>query len=365
MSRRESRSEDTHAPFGVDRRRALVTAVVAVALVSAAIALVGEVASFDRIAHAARAADKRWLPVCAFGQLLGYAGYVLAYRDVARARGGPQLPLGLAARLVAIGFGAFALGSAPGGLAVDFWALKRAGEPTHQSARRVLGLNSLEWGILGTLAALSSVAVLAGRGEGAPRSMTLAWIVATPLCLAAAAWVTSRGRAERFVRLPPGKARPLREDPSAWLAAKVRTAFADAVGGVLVVRYVTVHLVRYPGAIGGATLYWCGQLLTLWAAVRAFAESAPAPSALVLAFATGYAASALPLPAGGAGGIEAALAFSLHAVGVPLAPALLAAVVYRVFTFWLPILPAVALLPTVKQLNEELPHVPREAPAEP
>jgi hypothetical protein len=46
---------------------------------------------------------------------------------------------------------------------------------------------------------------------------------------------------------------------------------------------------------------------------------------------SGYVATALPLPGGGSGGIEAALAFSLHAVGVPLAPALLGVLVYRFF----------------------------------
>jgi uncharacterized membrane protein YbhN (UPF0104 family) len=44
---------------------------------------------------------------------------------------------------------------------------------------------------------------------------------------------------------------------------------------------------------------------------------------------------------------------------VPLAPALLSVLVYRFFTFWLPILPALALLPTVKQLNRELPQLAR------
>jgi uncharacterized membrane protein YbhN (UPF0104 family) len=69
----------------------------------------------------------------------------------------------------------------------------------------------------------------------------------------------------------------------------------------------------------------------------------------------------LPLPAGGSGGIETALAFSLHAVGVPLAPALLGALVYRFFLFWLPLLPALALAPGVGRLNRELPRAPRAA----
>ena len=70
--------------------------------------------------------------------------------------------------------------------------------------------------------------------------------------------------------------------------------------------------------------------------------------------------TSLPLPAGGAGGVEAGLAYSLNAVGVPLASALLATLVYRFFTLWLPIAIAAVALTQVDDLAEELPHVVRE-----
>ena len=53
----------------------------------------------------------------------------------------------------------------------------------------------------------------------------------------------------------------------------------------------------------------------------------------------------------------AVIAFTLHTVGVPLAPALLASFLYRIFAFWLPIVPALLLLPQVPRLNEELGEV--------
>ena len=99
----------------------------------------------------------------------------------------------------------------------------------------------------------------------------------------------------------------------------------------------------------------------LYAALRAFdADLGLAP--LVLAFTTGYVATALPLPAGGAGGIEASLTLTLSAVGVPLESALLAAVTYRVIAFWLPLIPTLALLPTIRRLDHDLPRTPREEP---
>ena len=83
----------------------------------------------------------------------------------------------------------------------------------------------------------------------------------------------------------------------------------------------------------------------------------------MLAYTTAYVVTSLPLPAGGAGGVEAGLAFSLNAIGIPLAPALLATLVYRFFTLWLPIAPALAFLSQLPKLAEELPRVEREAPA--
>ncbi|HEY3068695.1 MAG TPA: lysylphosphatidylglycerol synthase transmembrane domain-containing protein [Gaiellaceae bacterium] len=347
--------------LGLDARRAVITLVVALLLAAGAVGLVGKVADFDKLTTALRDADKTWFPICLAGLVAAYVGYILGYREVARMHGGPRLPLWTVTRIVGIGFGANVLGSAAGGLAVDFWALRRAGAGTHESARRVLGFNTLEWTLLGTFAAVAAMLVLAGRGAGAPLAMTLPWIVGVPLCVAAAAWVSSPQRARRLTDL--GAATPRRGSGLAqwshWLLAKGKKGLADAIGGVVVVRHIVTHPGAHPAGVFGFALYWFGHLLTLYAALRAFTETRLVFAALVLAFATGYVATALPLPGGGSGGIEAALAFSLHGVGVPLAPALLSVLVYRFFTFWLPILPALALLPTVKQLNRELPQFAR------
>jgi uncharacterized membrane protein YbhN (UPF0104 family) len=338
--------------LGLDRRKALVSVAIALLLAVGAVSLVGKIADFDALTHALRDANKAWFPVCLAGLVAAYAGYILGYREVARMHGGPRLPLWTVTRIVGIGFGANVLGSAAGGLAVDFWALRRAGAEAHESARRVLGFNTLEWALLGTFAAVAAVVVLAGRGEGAPFAMTLPWLVVVPLCILAAAWVSSPKRRRRFERVadPDGGRRARR------LLLKGKQALADVIGGVVVVRHLLTHPRAHPAGVFGFAVYWFGHLLALYGGLRAFAETQLVLAALVLAFATGYVATALPLPGGGSGGIEAALAFSLHAVGVPLAPALLGVLVYRFFTFWLPILPALALLPTVHRLNDELPE---------
>ena len=346
--------------FGIGRRRLLVSIAVAVALVVGASALIGQAANYHRLAHAAERAQVAWLPLCLAGELLAYAGYILAYRDVARVGGGPRLSPWTATRVVVLGFGAFAVGAGAGGLAADFWALNKASGRAHQSARRVLGMNTLEWGVLGCAAWVAALLVLAGVGHGAPTAMTLAWLLTVPVCIALGLWFTQPSRVQRFTRLRQDGDRPHGVKPGAWvrwLALRARTGLADAIGGVMVVRAVFAGERRYVAGVAGFPIYWAGDILTLYAALRAFGISPDVP-ALVLAYTSGYVIAALPLPAGGAGATEATIASTLHLIGVAYAPALLAAVVYRVFSFWLPIIPALLFLPLVGGLSDDLEHTP-------
>ena len=332
-------------------------------LVAGAIALIGHLSDWSQILDIAGEADPRWLAVCIAGEILAYVGYILAYHDLARARGGPRMSYWTVSRVVALGFGATAVGSSAGGLAIDFWALHRAGSPVHEAARRILALNTLEWGVLAAGAMISSALILAGVGD-APLGMTLGWLIVVPLCVLAAAWVSAPGRGERLSTVPPRVATPRGGGPRAWwryLTRALAVGFADAIGGVVFVRWLLRDARRQVRGLLGYPIYWAGQLTVVYGALRAFdADLGLAP--LVVAFTTGYVVTALPLPAGGAGGIEAALSLTLNAVGVPLESALLAAVTYRIVAFWLPLIPTLALLPSIRRLDEDLPGTPREEP---
>jgi uncharacterized protein (TIRG00374 family) len=59
---------------------------------------------------------------------------------------------------------------------------------------------------------------------------------------------------------------------------------------------------------------------------------------VVVAYFVGTLANTLPLP-GGIGGVEGGMVGALAAFGVDPALALVAVLAYRVFAFWLPILP--------------------------
>lgn len=354
---------ERHEIFGIDRRKAILTGVAALALAVAAVLGIGQVTSLHHVTRALGRGNHAWFPVCLAGALLAYAGYVGAYRDVARFDGGPRLGVWTTLRIVVIGFGAVLIGSSAGTLGIDYWALHRAGEPRHAAVRRVLAVSTLQWFVLAILACLAAGVTLAGPWH-APFAMEVAWLAIVPICIALAAWVSSPRRSDRLTSLPMDAVRLGREPRTwaRWLWHGGRAVVSDSIGGVVIVRRLLHRPFAHPAALLGFPLYWAGDVLILYAALRAFGVH-PHPVPLVLAYATGFVITALPLPAGGSGGVEAGLTFALNSVGVPLAQALLGTLVYRAFTLWLPVGPAVALLPQVRALDRELPRVPRAAKA--
>lgn len=349
--------------FGIDRRKAIVTGIAALALAVAAVVGIEQVTSSHNVVRALGRGDHAWFPVCLAGALLAYAGYVGAYRDVARFDGGPIFSAWTTLRIVVIGFGAVLIGSSAGTLGIDYWALNRAGEPRHTAVRRVLAVSTLQWFVLAILACLAAAATLAGPWQ-APFAMEVAWLAVVPVCILLAAWVSSPRRSDRLTAIPTGTVR-LDRNPGTWarwLRHGGRAVLSDSIGGVVIVRCLLRRPFAHPAALLGFPLYWTGDVLILYAALRAFGVH-PRPIPLVLAYATGFVITALPLPAGGSGGVEAGLTFALNSVGIPLAPALLGTLVYRAFTLWLPVGPAVALLPQVRTLDRELPLVPRASEA--
>lgn len=80
-----------------------------------------------------------------------------------------------------------------------------------------------------------------------------------------------------------------------------------------------------------------GNAAILWLACRAVGAPVTAVAALI-ALTTGVAAqTATPTP-GGVGGVEAGLVLGLTLAGMPVDSALIAAILFRLATFWLPLL---------------------------
>ncbi len=276
-----------------------------------------------------------WLAICLVAELAAYGGYMLTVRDMARVDDGAELDLETSAKAVVAGFGVFAATRSSGGFAVDYWAFREAGVGKRDAVRRVLGLGFLEYVVL-SLSALAASALLFFHLDGYERpGITLPALLVVPV-LAVAFWLTSPKRARRL-------ARPRR--------GRIQRLFADSVAGASTVRELLRRPRKHSLGVLGTVVYYAGDILCLWAALRLMDTGLPI-AALVLAYTGGYLLTRRALPAGGAGFVEVALTFALVGMGVGLAHALLGVVVYRVFNFWLPIIPALALMPTVRDLRQ-------------
>jgi uncharacterized membrane protein YbhN (UPF0104 family) len=271
---------------------------------------------------------------------------VVALRNVARVDGGPRLSFALTARTVLAGFGVYAAAHAAGGFAVDYWALRRAGLKRDEAIARVAGLGALEYAVLAPAALGAALALIFGAGH-VQEGMTLPWLAVIP-GFALALWVSSPKRSSRL------------SDPS--VGGRLRGAFAHGVAGMVTLRSLATRPREHLPGLLGVALYWLGDIACLWGALRVFSVELSIP-ALIVAYATGYVATRRSLPAGGAGIVEVLMTFSLVWVGIGLAPALAAVLLYRIFNFWLPIVPALAVLPSVRDLRREFEEAERSPAA--
>ena len=320
-------------------RRPLFVLVVPTVLALGAVALLAELAGAEPLHRALRHLHPEWLLLCFGGQLLAYFGYVLAVRDTARVDGGPSLSFGRTVQGVVGGFGVFAATRTSGGFAVDYWVLRSAGEDRDGAVARVLALGALEYAVLAPAALCSAIALLVS-GADVSLTLTLPWLLVIPGAMVAI-WLSSPKRAPRYSKAPAH--------------GRVRQAFAHFVAGLSILRSMFVAPPREHGlGVLGIAMYWAGDIACLWGALQFFGNPRLSVPALILGYATGYVLTRRSLPAGGAGVVEIALTFALHWMGFPFVRALLGVVVYRIFNLWLPILPALAVLPAVNDLRREL-----------
>jgi uncharacterized membrane protein YbhN (UPF0104 family) len=327
------------------RRHPYLVVLAAAAIGTGTAFLLGWLAGETRVFAVLEDVNPIWFLVCAGAMVVAYCGYVLALHETARVDEGPRLGLWHAARVVAAGFGAFFATSAAGGFEVDYWALRRAGASRREALDRVMGLGTLEYVVLAPAALGAALTLLAGSGKHLYPTLTLPWLLVVP-GFAVACWASSPKRCARL--------------ESTHGAGRVRTMLGHGVSGLRVLRQLAANPLPHGGlAFTGTALYWFGEIACLWAALRAFHADVAIP-ALILAYATGYVVTRRALPAGGVGLAEILLTFALFWLGVPFTPALLAVFSYRIFNFWLALLPAFAVSGTIRRIREGMLQLERE-----
>ncbi len=272
--------------------------------------------------------EPEWFAAALAAEVFAYVGYVLAYRQVARVEGGPELDLSHAMAAVAAGFGVFV---AAGGYVLDTEALADAGLPREEAKARAFGLGALEYVLLAPATAVAATVLLWQHTPKPDSAFTWPWVVAVPAGFAAA--LLALLHCDRLHR------------EHGW-----RRHLSHLLGALRMVVALGARPLRNGHAFLGMAAYWLGDMACLWACLRAFGVQLSVP-ALIVTYATGYAMTRRTLPLGGAGIVEALLPFALLWGGSPLAAAVLAVFAYRVFNLWLPLLPALASLPTLRRLE--------------
>jgi uncharacterized protein (TIRG00374 family) len=262
-----------------------------------------------------------------------FGGYVAMFRGV-YGRAAAKIGWAASYQITMAGLAAsrlFAAGGA-GGLVLTAWALRRSG-----MRKRTVADKTISFLVLTYLPYVVAV-IVCGFGLhfglfNGPHPFSLTFVpavigvVALAVALAIAFIPTDLQRRLRGLK---------REGRLGRLTHKLAVAPASTSAGV---RDALEHLRSRDPALLGAILFWAFQIAVLWAAFHAFGNSPPL-AVLVQAFFVGMLGNLLPMP-GGVGGVEGGMVGAFTAFGVSFDLALVAVLVFRAFTFWLPLVPGV------------------------
>jgi len=303
----------------------LALSVIALVVATLASWLMARAAGYPAVEAAVDRFNPDWLALVFGARFAAFAGYTLAHGSTLTAR--EDIPVNRRMKLVAFGASATSLA---GGFALDRKALRRAGATAGEATVRVLSLGALEWATLAPVAWICALTLL-----GTPRvqqRVTIPWAIGLPvgaLLAALAVW---------------------RLDPRA-LARK--GAAARALGwSVEALARLPVRLrrpLRGSAGFGGMGLYWAAEIVSLWAALRAFGVH-PGIAVVTLAYATGHVLTPRSAPLSGTGVTEILLALAFTWVGVPLGDAVPAVFAYRAGLLVLSIPPALLARAEVRGL---------------
>src|SRR5205823_2297852 len=155
-----------------DAREVAVLVVVTAILALGATAGLMWAAGFGKVHHRLVEADWWWIGAAAFGEIVAYLGYVIAYREVASVEDGPELTLPNVASLVVTGFSPFV---ALGGFALDLEALRHSLDEERKARVRVLGLGALEYAIVAPAACIAAIVLLVEGKRPPDGGFTYPW----------------------------------------------------------------------------------------------------------------------------------------------------------------------------------------------
>jgi uncharacterized membrane protein YbhN (UPF0104 family) len=297
--------------------------------------LLPQIAGLGDTWHRAEEGSPVWLGLAAVFTVGMFGGYVLLFHGVFAREAAGRLSLRESYQVCMAGLAATRLFSAggAGGIVLTAWAMRAAG-----LRRRVVADKTVGFLVLTYLVYMAALIVF-GYGLrfgifGGPDPFTMTVVPATLALIVTALGLLMALVPTDFERRLHALA--LGHGRIGRLAQRAATVPATASAGM---RDALAHLRSRDPALLGAFVYWACQIAVLWASFEAFGKSPPL-AVLVLGFFVGMLGNLLPLP-GGIGGVDGGMIGAFAAFNVDAGLAVVAVLVYRGFTFWLPTIPGV------------------------
>jgi uncharacterized protein (TIRG00374 family) len=329
-------SDDEEAPLRFDPSpRSIIAFGLFVALAILGLyLLLPQLAGLQETWHRIENGSPLWLGFALLFTVGMFGGYVLLFQGVF-GRGGGSLTWRESYQITMAGLAATRLFSAggAGGIALTAWALRRSGMRRRAVADKTISFLVLTYLVYAAALVVFGFGLRFGLFHGDdPFTMTVVpatlALLVTALGLSIALVPTDFER--RLQSLASGHGRVGR------LAQRLATVPATASAGM---RGALAHLRTRDPALLGSIAFWAFQIAVLWASFKAFGESPPL-AVIVMAFFVGMLGNLLPLP-GGIGGVDGGMIGAFAAFNVDAGLAVVAVLVYRGFTFWLPTVPGI------------------------
>jgi len=344
--------------FFSDPKRLLQTAVVVLLLVAGIYLLLPNIVGLEGAGRTLRRAEPVWIGIALAFNLLAFASYVALFRGVIGERT-VRLRWSESYQITMAGLAATRLFSAggAGGIVLTYWALRKAGMPRRETARRMVAFLVLLYAVYMLTLIIDGILLRTEVLNGPnPAGLTI-----VPAAIAGAViviFLLIAALPQDFERRMHSYSQGRRLGKAMRRLASVPAALASGVR-------TAIDFVRNPSrgglAIAGAIGFWAANIGILWAAFHAFDVQVPL-GVVIQGFFVGMVANLIPFVPGGVGAVDAGMIGTFVLFGLPGSEVFAAVLVYRLIAFWLPIPPGIVafvqLRRTVARWAEERGHAP-------
>jgi uncharacterized membrane protein YbhN (UPF0104 family) len=317
-------------------RRVVQTAVVVFALLVSIYFLFPKLVGLDAALGKLDQAEPLWIAVAIAFSVASFGAYIALFKAVV---GGDALRLswretyeinmaGLAATRL------FSAGGA-GGIALTYWALRKAGMARHEVGRRMVAFLTLQYAFYPIALILFGVLLRTGVMNGkASVELTIVPAGVAGLLLAIGLLIALippdlTQRVGSFAQAHGG-------DRAHAIVVNIAKAPAIVGEGLRFALGLFAHPSRGGLAVIGAAGYWATSIGVLWASFHAFGVHVPL-AVVVQGFFLGMVANLFPLAPAGVGAVDAGMIGAFVLFGIPEGTVFPAILVYRLVAFWLPI----------------------------